>query len=173
MELMPLMQPSSLPFSAALEKQREEYVEMLRAGHLPSDRLPAVARSVEEAVLARAWEHVGRPGNGSRLYVLSVMGTHPRVKVGQGDARGRIARHRNEYHVNGHGLVDAWISVPLASARMAERALLAIAKWNSSPPGYRREEYPNADFGEFREAARFTVLQLKQENYDLHNAERS
>ena len=165
--------PPIPPLSVALEKQREEYTALLRGGLLPADGLPAVARAVEQGVLARGWEHAGDPADGERLYVLSVMGTHPRVKVGRGNAKGRIATHLMEYHVNGHGLVDAWISAPLPNAFVAEKATHMLARVFGPPRGYRREEYPNADFGRFRTMAQYFAWEIAQGKYTLSDAVRA
>ncbi|GAA4831640.1 GIY-YIG nuclease family protein [Kitasatospora terrestris] len=140
--------------SAPMETRLAEYTELLSAGLLPVYSLPRVARDVERAVLDRAWSHAANPYGGHRLYVLSVAGSHRRVKIGQAtDARVRIATHQNEYHVNGHGLVDAWISDPLPDAIAAERAVRALLRLLDVSAGHRREEYPNAPFALIRGAA--------------------
>ncbi|MEU3559668.1 hypothetical protein [Kitasatospora sp. NPDC006786] len=136
------------PFTPELERQREEYVRLLRAGMLSPYSLPAVAHTVEEAVLTRAWARTRDPFEnvGSRVYVLSVAGTHGRVKVGRArNVHGRIATHLNEYHCNGHGLVDAWISNSLITAAPMELAIHRFLRI-SHQPSYRREEYPDGDF---------------------------
>lgn len=127
---------------------------MLRAGALPPQQLPDLALVVENAVLDLAWSQAASPFGGHRLYVLSVVGTHSRVKVGQTkNVRRRVATHRNEYHVNGHGLIDAWISDPLPNARTAEQAARMLLRLLSLKPGHRREEYPAAPFERIRQAA--------------------
>nr|BFD90926.1 hypothetical protein KitaXyl93_22860 [Kitasatospora sp. Xyl93] len=136
------------PLSLELERQRIEYLQLLRAGRLSPHSLPAVASAVERAVLARAWARTRDPveGIGSRIYVLSVAGTHGRVKVGRAsNVRDRIATHLNEYHCNGHGLVDAWISNPLFNAVHIEAAMHKIMRIIHRP-SYRREEYPDGNF---------------------------
>ncbi|MFF0409696.1 GIY-YIG nuclease family protein [Kitasatospora sp. NPDC004745] len=136
------------PLAPELERQRREYAQLLRAGMLSPYSLPAVGSAVEEAVLERAWARTRNPFEsvGSRIYVLSVAGTHGRVKVGTaGSVRGRIATHLNEYHCNGHGLIDAWISNSLLNAAPMERAIHKLLKINHQP-SYRKEEYPDGDF---------------------------
>ncbi|MGW7579733.1 GIY-YIG nuclease family protein [Kitasatospora sp. NPDC054768] len=136
------------PLTPELERQCGEYVQLLRAGMLSPYSLPAVASAVEEAVLARAWARTRDPFEsvGSRLYILSVAGTHRRVKVGRSDnARERIATHLNEYHCNGHGLIDAWISNSLLNADLLETAIHKLLRI-CHQPSYRREEYPDGDF---------------------------
>ncbi|MDY0811458.1 hypothetical protein [Kitasatospora purpeofusca] len=137
------------PLSCELEKQRSEYVQLLRAGQLSPYALPAVAAAVEEAVLSRAWARTRNHYEtvGGRIYVLSVEGTHRRIKVGTaGGVGSRIATHLNEYHANGHGLVDAWISNQLLDARSHETGLHKILRTLFHQPSYRREEYPDGDF---------------------------
>lgn len=139
---------------ASMVPRRAEYTQLLRAGLLPAHDLPRLAKEVERALLERAWSMAAAPYGGDRLYVLSVAGSHSRVKVGQAqNVRARIATHQNEYHVNGHGLVDAWISDPLPDAPAAERAVRALLQLIRLTPGHRREEYPAASFETVRQAA--------------------
>ncbi|MFF2819434.1 GIY-YIG nuclease family protein [Kitasatospora cineracea] len=143
---------SDLP-GAALAR-RDEYEQMLRAGLLPAHVFPPLAKEVEDAVLERAWSNAASPYGGHRLYVLSVAGSHSRIKIGQTtEVRRRIADHLNEYHVNGHGLVDAWISDPLPDGRTREKYLRALLRLLRLEPGHRREEYPGASFQQVRTAA--------------------
>ncbi|MFF8769070.1 GIY-YIG nuclease family protein [Kitasatospora sp. NPDC015120] len=160
------------PLSAELEKQREEYVQLLRAGQLSPYSLPAVASVVEEAVLARAWARTSYLSEavGSRIYVLSVAGTHPRVKVGMtACVRSRIVTHLNEYHCNGHGLVDAWISNAFLDAGRVETGMHKLLRI-SHRTSYRREEYPGTDFESICDlAAYFDVrLSLTEDQVRFH-----
>ncbi|MFJ6136488.1 hypothetical protein [Kitasatospora sp. NPDC092286] len=163
------------PLSPELEEQREAYVHLLRAGQLSPYSLPAVASAVEKAVLARAWARTRylNEAVGSRIYVLSVAGTHPRIKVGvTADVRGRIATHLNEYHCNGHGLVDAWISNSFLDASPIETGMHKLVRI-SHRTSYRREEYPGADFRSFCEVAAYfdAKLSLTEDQVRLHERE--
>nr|BEK65698.1 hypothetical protein KPHV_29250 [Kitasatospora purpeofusca] len=164
------------PLSPELEAQREEYVRLLRAGQLSPYTLPAVGAAVEKAVLARAWARTRDPGEtvGSRIYVLSVAGTHGRVKVGTaGNVGDRIGTHLNEYHCNGHGLVDAWISNPLLDARSQETGIHQVLRALFHRPSYRREEYPDGDFESICElvAAVDAKYSLTEEQVRFHEWE--
>ena len=141
--------------------RREEYRTMLSAGLLPAHELPQLARYVEEEVVGGAWERAGSPVDGDCLYVLSVAGTHPRIKVGHSKrVLRRIDEHRNEYHVNGHGLVDAWISGPLDDAPYAEAHVRNMAVLRKYRSGHRREEYPGIAFEALTAVAEFIVCNL-------------
>ncbi len=149
------------PQPSDFELRREEYRTMLTAGLLPAHELPQVARHVEDKAVGGAWERAGSPVDGDCLYVLSVAGTHPRTKIGHSTrVLRRIDEHLNEYHVNGHGLVDAWISEPLDNAPDAETAVRRLASLLKHRSGYRREEYPSVSFRAMTSIAEEVVRSL-------------
>ncbi|MEU2512034.1 hypothetical protein [Streptomyces syringium] len=110
----------------------------------------------EEHVLGRINAASGGFGKGRpRLYVLSIAGPVPYVKIGQtSDIWTRLMRLRREANMHGAALVNGWASHSSDKATRWERSLINVL--NRSPM-HSKEYHHGADFQQIVALAKKTV----------------
>lgn len=145
---VPFLRPALLPPQPSFHEAQKNVQDLLisEVGY----SLPPLVRQFQERVLASVRELVITTGNGlPRLYVLSVAGRNPSVKVGLSeDPAGRIRRHLTTMNRYGHALVAAHVTDPLPDRVCAKRAEDNAHRWmRRAYQPITREEFANGDFG--------------------------
>lgn len=137
--------PLAVPASPTLQELQAEVRELLRAGAVFP--LPSVVRRLQHRVLSRVDEELGGAGR-PRLYVLEIAGAVPRVKIGiSSNPRARVRQHVTEMTRYQHGLVDAYVTDPLAGPVAADRAEGQAHRWMRKIfAPITREEFAHGDF---------------------------